>query len=141
MAINIQFEIEGVKELSRRIIGIAKDTNDFSKEFKQSGDFLKLFSETKVFDSEGSILRKKWASGPNYNKLQRTGRMRRGFKSRSKKMSTTVSNVVDYFKYHQSRLPRRRLPRRIMLRLTEQIRQRIVKFFSDGLNKRVNKKR
>jgi len=141
MAVDLRWEIEGERQLVRRLRGIGRDIGNMKPEFKKSADFLRGFFEGEVFDTEGAALGEKWVGGPNYHRLQRTGRMRRSFRAKAGRKSGMVWNAADYFKYHQSRMSRYRLPRRVMMKLTEQLRNRIVKFFHEGLYRRVNKLR
>jgi len=42
-------------------------------------------------------------------------------------MAVEIYNVVDYFKYHQSKTGRRYMPRRIMMKLDNQRKVKIMK--------------
>lgn len=142
--IDIKFTLEGKVEMARRMRGIGKDVKDFRPEFKKSTDFMKGFFGNQVFTTRGRAIGEPWKPRRKaypWPILQRTGRMRRGFRAKAEKLEGSVWNVASYFKYHQSRMPRRKLPRRIMLKLSNQIKDRIVQFFHAGVVKRVNKKR
>lgn len=137
--LEIRFSIEGETQLARRLNKIGDGVKDFKPEFEKSVNFLKDFFGGEVFNTEGAILGEKWVGGPYYHKLQRTGRMRRSFDTKASKLSGEVWNAVDYFKYHQSRMPRRKLPRRIMMKLTSQLKDKIVQIFHSGIWNRINK--
>ena len=137
--LQLKWKIEGDVQLARKLKNLGGRVKDFRPEFKKSTDFLTGFFGGKVFDSEGRVLGEKWVGGPSYHKLQRTGRMRRSFKARVKRLSGEVYNATDYFKYHQSKQPRRRLPRRIMMLLTNQLKDKIIGFFHTGVYKRVQR--
>jgi len=133
----LKFSIEGEAQLSRRLNSLGNMTKNFKPEFKKSGDFLKGFFGGEVFDTEGAAIKEKWVGGKSYNRLQRSGRMRRSFKAKSDKLSASIWNATDYFKYHQSKQPRRKLPRRIMMKLTNQLKNKIIQIFHAGVYKRV----
>ena len=137
--LKLSWKIQGEEQLSRKLKGLGGKVKNFKPEFKKSADFLSGFFSGEVFDSEGRAIGEKWPGGSGYHKLQRTGRMRRSFKTKSKKFSGEVYNAMDYFKYHQSSRPRGKLPRRVMMKLTNQLKDKIVGFFHTGVWKRVNK--
>jgi len=128
--LDIQFVIEGEVQLNRRIGRIADGINNWNPATKQIGEYLTIFFGGDVFKTEGSVFKEKWAGGPNYNRLQRSGKMRNSFYYKHDSKQVEIGNTVKYFKYHQSNRPRKsRLPRRIMMKLDEARKQKIVKFF------------
>ncbi len=142
--IDLKMNIEGEEQLARRLKGIGKDVKDFRPEFKKSTDFMKGIFGNQVFTSRGRAIGEPWKARKKsypWPILQRTGRMRRGFKAKAEKLEGMVWNVQDYFKYHQSRTPRRKLPRRVMMKLSNDIKNKIVQIFHKGVYNRVNKKR
>jgi phage gpG-like protein len=145
MAIEINFSIEGEKQMSRRLQNIGKGMKDFTPEFKTSTDFLKLYFTNEVFDTKGGAIGEPWKPRKNesqytYPILEKTGMMRRSFTTKNEPKQGMVWNAVDYFKYHQSRMPRVRLPRRIMMKLTEQLKSKVVQIFHKGVYNRINVK-
>jgi phage gpG-like protein len=138
--IEINFELEGQVEMSRRLRTLDTKTRDFSKEFKQSGEFLRNFFGSEVFDTQGRAIGEPWKLRKReypWPILQNTGRMKGGFKSQAWPLKAEIWNVVDYFKYHQSRTPRIKMPRRVMMKLVEQLKNKIVKFIQAGVIKRI----
>jgi hypothetical protein len=136
---NIQFDIEGETQLHRRIKGIADGVKDWSWATNKIGQYLKGFFTNDVFQSEGAIIGEKWVGGPYYHRLERTGKMRNSFLYKNDKMQVEISNSAPYFKYHQSKLPRKKLPRRVMMKLDEKRKQTIVKFFQEQIITLANK--
>ena len=105
MPLELKWTIEGETQLARRLNTVGKNVKDFKPEFKKSANFLKDFFGGEVFDSKGRAIGEPWKprSVPKpYPLLQRTGRMKRGFKAKASRLSGEVYNIVDYFKYHQS---------------------------------------
>lgn len=135
----LQFEIEGEIQMHRRIGRLATMVGDWSGTFTNTGKYLKEFFRGDVFDTEGKVFGEKWVDGPYYNRLQRTGVMRNSFIYQSAKDYVLVTNTAPYFKYHQSRLPRKKLPRRIIMKLDEARKQKIIKFFHTELINKANK--
>ncbi len=138
--IEIRFELEGQVEMMRRLRTLDTKTRDFSKEFDESGKFLSKFFGSEVFDTRGSAIGEPWKTRKKeypWPILQNTGRMKRGFRSQAWPLRAEVWNVVDYFKYHQSRMPRIKMPRRVMMKLVEQLKNKVVKFIQTGVIKRI----
>jgi hypothetical protein len=136
--VTLNFTVEGDVQLSRRLRIVSDKVKDFSNEFKKTGDFLTSYSNQDVFSSKGAVLGGTWPPRKNEENytwpiLEKTGKMRAGFKSEPSAMQVIVYNVMDYFKYHQSKLPRTRLPRRIMFKLNDYLKTRIVKIFHDAI--------
>lgn len=135
----LSFEIEGEVQLSRRIRGLSTSLSNFKGVFRGVGTYLGGFFKNDVFNSEGAVFKEKWAGGPAYHKLQRTGKMRNSFIHKEGSDYVLVTNTAPYFKYHQSKLPRKKLPRRIMMKLDELRKQKIVKFFQAEIIIKANK--
>lgn len=143
MAIELRWTIEGEQQLARRLNNLGDDVKDFKPEFKKSTNFLKDFFGGEVFDSKGRAIGEPWKPrkvAMSWPLLEKSGKMRRGFKAKASRMSGEVYNVQKYFQYHQSRMPRYKLPRRVMMRLVDQLKNEIIQIFHSGLYKRVNKR-
>lgn len=134
----ITFKIEGEVQLNRRIRQLSAATKDWTGTFTNVGKYLQGFFSGPVFDSEGGVFGERWPDGPYYHALQRTGLMRNSFIYQASKDAVMVTNTVPYFKYHQSRLPRKKLPRRIMMKLDETRKQYVVKLFHQELFNKAN---
>lgn len=120
--------------MNRRIGGFANKIKDWSPATEKVGIYLKGFFTNDVFQSEGAVFGEKWVGGKYYHKLQRSGLMRNSFYFKSDKDQVEIGNTADYFKYHQSNQPRKsKLPRRIMMKLDESRKQKIVKFFQQQI--------
>jgi len=137
----LEFQIEGEIQLSRRIKGLENSIKDWSKTFNKTGNELKRFFSTEVFQTQGKVIGEKWKDGKYYHKLVRSGRMKNSFIRKFGKDFVLITNTAPYFKYHQSNLPRKKLPRRIMMKLDEKRKQKIVKLFQTELINKANKKR
>jgi phage gpG-like protein len=138
MPIELKFNLEGEVQLAQRIRTLDNSVNNWKPEFEQSGVFLKNFFGNEVFETRGRAIREPWKPTKNpWPILEKTGTMRRSFQSKGEAKKAEVWNATDYFKYHQSRMPRKHLPRRIMMKLNEQLINRVIKIFHEGINKRI----
>ncbi len=128
----LSFEIEGEKQLSRNLRNVSSDLGDWTDTFKKVGETLTTLYSGKVFETEGKEIGEPWAKRTKeypWPLLDKTGTMRRGFKYQASKDQVVVNNPVPYFVYHQSNKPRRKLPRRVMMKIDEQRKNEIVKIF------------
>ena len=142
MATEFSIVLEGEKQLSRRILKLADNVEDFRPELEKSTNFLQRFFGNEVFATRGRAIGESWVKRKKaypWPILERSGKMRRSFMTKAEKLRGEVWNAVTYFKYHQSRMPRRKLPRRIMMKLTNQLKNEIISIFHKGLWERVNK--
>jgi phage gpG-like protein len=140
----LKFSVEGIPEL-HRVLGLthAKLTN-FKIPLNKSAGFI-LSDVQRNFDTEGALtggwkplsegtikqrVREGFGAGPM---LQRTGALRKSFYSYVDEKRALVSSHSPYFAYHQSRMPRTKIPRRVMLILSESTKQNIVQEFNKFL--------
>lgn len=142
MALNISWEIEGERQLSRRLRGIGDQMEDWTEAFKETADHLEDTFRNDVFDTEGRAIGEKWEplspayrawkeqNYPGKGILERTGTMRSNFDSVHKKDMAMIWNDTPYFKYHQSNKSRRgNLPRRPAMKLYHRQREDVQKIF------------
>lgn len=106
-------------------------------------DLTKTFSGP-VFETRGKEIGESWESRTKsypWPILEKTGRMRKGFKFNADDSSVEIYNIADYFVYHQSREPRRKLPRRVMMKLAEKQKNMIIKRFHETFIKKLQARR
>lgn len=139
----IQVAIDGEMQLSRRMNNIARNFTDFAPALEQSVIQLKEVFSGPVFDTQGEAISEQWSplkkayalrkakKYPNAGILEATGLMRSSFVSKFDTTSAQIWNTAQYFKYHQSKEPRSKLPRRIMMKLTDNLKQMIVRNFQE----------
>lgn len=143
----LSFAIEGQTQLSRRLIGLGQGVTDMSTPFHDTANLLEGLFSREVFATQGGVIGEKWKPLSPYTIAQKarrgyppdpligSGAMQRSFRSSSTESEAVIWNTSPYFKYHQSRLPRTHLPRRVMMKLGEQQKQQIVKIFQTYLYK------
>jgi phage gpG-like protein len=152
MTLQLSWSIEGQQQLSRRLQGVREGMGDWTNAFKQAADELKKIFANDVFSTQGKAIGESWkplkpqylaqklAQGYPADTLVRTGAMKAAFASLVKPDSAEVWNAIAYFKYHQSRQPRKsNLPRRVMMKLGENQREVIVKIFHTHFKKVIEK--
>jgi phage gpG-like protein len=126
----LEVTLEGEKQVSRRLLIVADGIQNFEPPLRSIGSELqKTFQDN--FTQQGALFggwpaRKKDYPWPILNK---TGRMRQGFRQNLGKTELLLYNTVPYFKYHQSNKPRTKLPRRVMMKIDNDRKLFIVKTF------------
>jgi len=155
----LEFQLEGQKVLSRNLRILADGVQDMQKEFKEIWKTIES-SAVSNFDTEGSEGGGKWKSlSPStvkarqkktwyYKKasnganatwpiLQWTWNLKRSFTQDPGKMQVVVWNKAPYFKYHQQKNRKGKLPRRLILELKQRDKLNIVSIIGKGLNKKI----
>lgn len=118
--------VEGEKQFSRRLGIVADGISDWRKPLFRIGGELRG-SIDQNFSARGAMFGS-WAPRTRpyaWPLLEKTSRMRKGFRQTLTNDELVVFNIMPYFKYHQSRLPRSRLPRRVMMKI-DRIRQQFI---------------
>jgi len=146
MAFQLQWTIEGVPELSRRLIGLDGDLKDLRYPFRQSADYLRGVFSRDVFQTQGRAIGEQWKRLSPYTVAQKarrgypstpligSGAMQNSFQTLVSSDQAVVYNTAAYFKFHQSRKgPRVRLPRRVMMKLADRQKESIMRFFQEHL--------
>ena len=151
MAYQIQWVVEGQTELSRVLLGVASDLKDYSQPFRQSANMLVRQFSKEVFATQGAALGERWKRLSPYTVSQkarlgftggplvRTGQMQRSFQSIVSSDQAVVRNTAPYFPYHQSNQPRSKLPRRVMMKLTQNSKAEIIRHFQEFIRRSLTK--
>ncbi len=130
MGVRLSFELEGANEVIRELDVRGKKAKNMSRPLKDSADFM-LERIGQNFNGQGSL----WGKWKRRKKaypwriLQKTGAMRDGFCSRVSTKQAEISNTQPYFKYHQSKSPRKYLPRRVMMAIEQAETREIIRIF------------
>ena len=139
--LQLSWSIEGTTELSRVLIGVSDNLKDFTQPFNDSADYLKRTFSTDVFQTQGRAIGERWKrlspatvaakarKGQYGGPLVATGLMQQSFHSVVSSDRAVIFNTAPYFKFHQSKDARTRLPRRVMMALADPQKEAIVRFF------------
>ena len=149
--LSITWSIEGEVQLARRLRIIATEVKDWTPAFQEASDKLKEIFSTEVFTTQGGIIGESWQplkpkylaqkvkSGFPADTLVKTGRMQKSFFNEVHADHAIIGNNSPYFKYHQSKEPRSKLPRRIMMKLGNPQKEIVVKVFHTYWYKKTHK--
>jgi phage gpG-like protein len=150
MGLTISVSIAGADAIQARMEKLGKDLYDFSDEMTATGKYLADYFSTVPFATLGRNYGEAWPSvTPKtlssklrrypqnaHNTLQASGLMRDSFAFESDRLSATVGNHQDYFKYHQ--LGTSRMPRRVVMAIDQTNRAQIMRIVSEGVQARIN---
>jgi len=142
--LNLEWSIEGDKELSRVLTGLGAELKDLRQPFNTSADYLKSMFSKDVFSTQGRAVGERWKRlspatvaekarlGYMGGPLIRTGHMQNSFASIVASDQAVVYNTAPYFPYHQSNKARGPwLPRRAMMALGTNQKTQIVRYFQE----------
>jgi len=132
--IELKVTLEGEKQLSRRLITIPNEISDFKRPLFRIGAEVRGAIDTN-FSARGALFGR-WVPRKD-NKphplLEKTSAMRRNFKQNLGPDYIEIFNPTPYFKYHQSNKPRKKLPRRVMMKIDRERQQFIQKEFQEHI--------
>ena len=114
--IQVDFGIEGDVEVSAMFDAAGVRSKTLRRPFRLIGEYFEERIQ-KNYGGRGSIWGK-WvrrARAYDHPLLEDTGTMRDSFKKKVGNSYVEISNTDPKFKYHQSKKPRKRIPRRVMM--------------------------
>lgn len=135
---SIKITLQGKEKLIRGFDNVESGLSSFLQPMKRSSDML-MSQFDKNFPAKGALLGNRWQKRKrNYPHpiLQKSGKMRKGFRDRVLPMRAEITNPVAYFRYHQ--LGTRQLPVRLMMKITDQKEKEIMDIFNNYVKKVTN---
>lgn len=116
MGVRLEFSVEGDTEFIRELDKRSKKAKNLKSPLQDSVKYMMgLINQN--YSSSGGV----WGRWPrrkyvySWPILNKTGDMKRGFRSKISTRQAVISNTQPYFKYHQSKSTRKYLPRRVMM--------------------------
>ena len=138
--ITLNVSLEGEKQLSRRLQTIPSDISNWKIPLFRIGGEVRG-SIDKNFSGRGSLFGR-WVPRKDnlpHPLLEKTSTMRRNFKSTLGPDYVEIFNPTPYFKYHQSNKPRRKIPRRLMMKIDDERKRFIQREFQKHINDALRK--
>lgn len=126
MAIDLQIEVQGDKEMIAKLKGYTRKLNDLRPATTAIGKHMTIFYATQPFLSQGGVFGERWDPlNPQYRKwkskkypgkgiLVREGTMQKSFVYDADKDSVRITNTADHFRHHQLG---EGVPQRVMMKL------------------------
>lgn len=150
---NVRIVITGDRATRKKLQKLGRSIYRLRPAMKNIGEDLSSYYEKVPFGSQGKVYGKKWQklspayaakkdkryTGKGLTPLIASGTMQDSFYYKAKKSSVYVSNSAEYFKYHQSTKPRKRIPRRQMIGTNPEVRRIIRGHIQDEINKKLRK--
>jgi phage gpG-like protein len=137
----ISWSIEGEQQLSRNLRDLDARTLNMRPAFEDAANYLKGVFSQDTFSSKGSVIGEPWAPlnaaylrwklkhGYPADILIRTGEMKKSFWTEIDSQYAIIGNSTAYFKYHQSNESRSKLPRRVMMKIANAQKTKVVRIF------------
>ena len=151
MQINIT--VKGDKEVNKRLRRLGSSLLDFRVAMGTVGEEAAKYYSGKAWSSEGAAFGNPWASLKRSTinaKLRKnrstalsplvgstSGGMRDSFTHLNTRSSVVITNKKDYFKYHQSTMPRKRLPRRQMMGINDPLRRMVERVIKQDIENKI----
>lgn len=147
MGLNVLVNIKGDAVLMRKIKNLGEELLNLKEAFEHIGEDIAAYSSGQTFTDQGGNLGTPWQQlsaatqiqkikhYPEYAAvpLMRTGDMSRSFTYKAEERGVEVVNTAPHFKYHQSTAPRKKLPRRPMFAINNDIKKIIRKHIHDAM--------
>ena len=138
--ITLNVTLEGEKQLSRRLMTIPTDISNWKIPlFRIGGEIRGSIDEN--FSQRGALFGRLVPRKDNlpHPLLEKTGAMRRNFKQSLGPDYIEIFNPTAYFKYHQSNKPRKKIPRRVMMKIDDERKRFIQREFQKHINDALRK--
>lgn len=156
MSMEISVQITGDTQLIAKFKRLGVDLKDYTSVMKDIGQALSKYYSGPAFLSMGGVFGAKWPSlSPSYQIYKAnhfrtfansilvrgagTDSMQNEFEYVATKDAVVIGNRAPYFKYHQSSLPRTKIPRRQMMGVNSEVRSTVVKLLQADINKKLSK--
>lgn len=146
----ITVKVTGDVETINRLQKLGKSFLNFKLALDKIGEELESYFGNQVFASQGGAIDESWpALSPKYQAwkskhfpgrgpLIQTGKMQDSFTHRSTASYVEVDNSAPYFKYHQSTLPRQKIPRRAMMGINDPVKSIISDIINADMRKKIS---
>lgn len=147
--LQVEIQLKGDREVIKQLKAVGDSLGDWKPTLRTIADYFQNYFGETTFEFEGVNLGLPWPdlSQPYKDKkrvefsgkgiLERTGDLRKGWRTEVNKEFALIENKVPYGIYHQSTKPRKRLPRRALMHFNEQSKQYIVNEFASDLAKKI----
>lgn len=134
MPVVLEADLEGEKQLSRRLLIVSDGISDWRDPLTNIAGELHNAIDSN-FDSRGGLFGG-WAPAAfdyGHPLMEDSGELRENFQDEIGSDFVKITNPTPYFPYHQSNQPRSKLPRRVMMKLDQQRKTFITKAFQEHI--------
>ena len=145
----ITIQVKGDKETKAKLQRLGKSIYNLKRAMELIGRDSADYFSNQGFASQGGVFGSPWQplsartlsqknkSYPGRGPLVRTGTMQDSFEYNSSNSSVIVTNSAPYFKYHQSTLPRTKIPRRQTMGVNDPVRRIISQHIHDEIRRKI----
>ncbi len=147
----VSITIKGSREVRQKLKGLGRSLYNFKGAMKTIGTLAISYYQNQAFNSQGGVYGNVWPRlsprtiatkmrlYPQYvnSPLIASRKMVNSFVAVSNETSVVISNEMPYYKYHQSTLPRRKIPRRQMAGINGPIRSIVKKTLQEDITRKI----
>lgn len=150
--LSVTIKISGDKETIAKLGKLGQSFMSFQMAMREIGKELPAYFAGQVYVSQGGALGEKWEPlkqatknrkakmYPGAQPLVATGTMQKSFDAEYPDAnSVMIGNTAPYFVYHQSKAPRSKLPRRVMISSGGSVRTIIAQIIDTDIRNKIAK--
>jgi phage gpG-like protein len=147
--LELSIKIQGSKEVRAKLRRLGTSLYDLRSPMNEIGNQAARYYANQGMNSQGGVFGAAWTplkrrtlarksrTYPGRPPLVATGKMRDSFTFSASSKSVLVGNNAPYFKYHQSTLPRKRLPRRQMMGINAPVKKMVRDIISEEIERKI----
>lgn len=149
--LTVTITVKGGDKVNSKLKRLGSSLYNFSDAMKLIGQQAGDYYSNQAFNSQGGVFGSPWPAlsprtlaakiklYPQFANvpLVATGTMKDSFEATTTRQSVVISNTAPYYKYHQSTLPRRKIPRRQMAGINAPIKRIVKMIIQDDIKKKI----
>jgi Phage virion morphogenesis family len=149
--VKVTIVIKGDKETKAKLKRLGSSLYDFGSAMREVGKEVGRYYSNEGFNSQGGVFGRPWASlSPKTQAVKMllypqfvnvplvaTQTMKNSFVATTGRQSAIITNEAPYYKYHQSTLPRRKIPRRQMAGINDPVKRIIANILEQDIRRKI----
>lgn len=147
--IGMTIKITGTRKVQDRLKRLGSSLYEFKGAMGEIGSEGAKYYSNQGFASQGGVFGGRWAAlSPRYAAVKsklypgrpplvQSGKMQNSFTFVASSKEVLIGNKAPYFKYHQSTLPRNKMPRRQTMGINDPIRKMVRSIIESDVKKKM----
>lgn len=147
--ISMTVKISGTARVQQKLKRLGSSLYDLKSSMGEIGEMAAKYYSNQGFNSQGGVFGQGWSplarrtmlgkakKYPGRSPLVATGKMRNSFTYSASSKQVLIGNKMDYFKYHQSTLPRKKIPRRQTMGVNDPIRRMVSEIIKSEIKTKI----
>lgn len=148
---HVSITVKGSKEVNTKLKRLGVSLYNFRSAMGDIGKEAARYYSNEGFNSQGGVYGSVWPRlsektiaiktklYPQYVNvpLVASGTMKNSFVATANSNSVLITNEAPYYKYHQSTLPRKKIPRRQMAGINDPVKKMIQQILQDDIKRKI----